>query len=177
MSKLAGCLMALSLTFLIAGCGGGGGGVAEPPDVPIEPKAEDVLKAAGLTVTWNCDKDTYHKGETARLVLSIQNDSSKAHTVAVHCVREGSSTYDITIYDDGISGLVRTAYRYGTPSCEVKPGQTVTLLEDQWDLTDHAGVAVSSGRYWIGVYVDRVWLDGKQTTIEPLSTRRSIVVQ
>lgn len=165
------------LVSFVAGCGGGGGGVAEVPGPTIDPQPKDVLRAAGLTVTCNSDKDTYLKGETMHVWLSVRNESSRAHTVALHTMGEGYVTWQVGAWGDDPSHAIWRQRHFDTPSWQILPGQTVDITDAQWNQTPDAGTPVETDHYTLSMELSLVWLDGVQASPLPLSVNRWVVVQ
>lgn len=181
LTKLAGWLLILSMSFLAVGCGGGGGGGGQEPSEGLDPQCGDVLKAAGLAVIYESSKDTYAKSETVHFWLSLRNDSSRAHTVEVHStgldpVGHPCETYSFSAF--GYMGYpVWSNSHSDTPSWQIQPGQTVKLFDVEWSQKTSSGGSVEPGVYEMGTEIWRVWLDGKQTSPLPLAVSGRIAIE
>lgn len=175
MIRYASRLLFPLAALLLAGCGGGGGHESTGPG--DDPQCADVLRAAGLTIIYQADKGTYQKGETVHFWLSLRNDSSQPHTVAVHTVLQGYETYSIAVWGDDPYHWTWGHYYYDTPSWQIQPGQTVTLFDVQWDQSTNAGSSAAAGHYEIATTINNVWLDGKEATPLPLTPSQWIQIE
>lgn len=164
------------LVLLITGLVGCGGGQRESGP-RIDPQAGDVLRAAGLAIIYESSKDTYQRGETVHLCLSIRNDSSRVHTVAVHSTGEGLPTHYTAIYGDDPYQTTWRQRDYDTPSWQIQPGQTANLVDVEWDQSTISGGPADPGYYEACLEIYLVWLDGRQASPLPLALGRSITIE
>ena len=171
-ARSAALASAIILAVLLAGCGGGSGGVSTDPglEYPGEVVVDAVvpLKEHGMIVQLQTEKNIYAPGEEVHVQLFVTNTSSTAHTLNLGKTQVDGwqSFYECDMYSGINDHRIWTEHGLGLRDIVVPPGQKAQLVDTVWDQKNTMDdTPVSSGQYYFRLYLPSVRMDGQPLSI------------
>jgi hypothetical protein len=151
------CIVLLSVVVTSCGCAGGD---------KVPKTATLILAEHRLSINVETDKSTYAVGEPVDFWLSVRNDDTRAHQLALRSVDDqpggvvctGLVTNEISSWGEHLRIISNSEQTIKI----VQPGQSLVLVEFTWDQKTDVGDSVGSGSYYLRGSVVNVYLDGKQ---------------
>ena len=148
--------------LLLCGCGGGGGGTAPRTD------AIEILRQDGLLFILEPNVPATPMGDELPFWFSVQNEGLKARTLELRPRGDepgGRTCLGMVSYDDesGNHPVVYELSRSDVTSVQIQPGETICLVQFDWNqIRQDNGAAASPGYYDLAIVLDNLYVDGKK---------------